>query len=711
MAESGITKKGVWPTVKILISSAALLVCYASCAFAQNVGVLHSVRSLELHKTKYRMRPGETVAFDAPRETLDFVRAAKKRATTTARKEKSGFIIGPSVKSDQVLLAASLTMTPGDYTVSISAVSETGEGRSASINVTLDPLQTVPTNATSPPVVLLNGWQFGVNFNSLNVGSCPPSSGSSDTFGSLAQLLQLSPDNAPAVYFFDNCVEYQNGRIEDLGAVLGQVLDLIRYDDGTLVPQVDLIAHSMGGLIARAYLSGLQVDGSFSPPTRPRIRKLVEIGTPNFGSFKALNLGAQTAEMIPGSLFLLGLSRGYTQLGDDLRGVDALAIIGNRGNLGNLPRASDGVVTLLSGSLQFARDSSRTRILNYCHVNSSFVANPLLGTMDCIGNGIANVDEAPETAAIVTSFLANSSEWQSICCTASQDPYLSLYNARITNPLNGSSLSSSSVTFAWNAVAGAQEYVLYIGNTAGGNDIASLSGGTKLSATVSGVPTDGRTIHVRIFTHVGDVWIPTDYSYQAANVTPKPSVSVTLNFTNKLVYAVNISANGTFLGTVSASGTTSKTISIASNLSVSFSLVRPTLAGTPLGDPISGVFDTIQNPSGTYNFPISNRVGGQSYFAPFVTNHTSAGVLMDVNAGLTAENKCFCVAPAAASNVAFGYYRLYTNSNVRAYPDGSNYSGRYQFWGNDAVVTPNGSFTSYVESDTGILRLTLDTAP
>jgi triacylglycerol esterase/lipase EstA (alpha/beta hydrolase family) len=109
------------------------------------------------------------------------------------------------------------------------------------------------------------------------------------------------------VYFFDNCVEGPNGLIENLGDVLGDVLNLIRYDNGTLVPQVDLVSHSMGGLIVRAYLSGLQPNGAISPPANPRVRKFIEIAAPNFGSFLAANNsillagGTQAPEMFPGA--------------------------------------------------------------------------------------------------------------------------------------------------------------------------------------------------------------------------------------------------------------------------------------------------------------------------------------------------------------------------------------------------------------------------
>jgi hypothetical protein len=158
----------------------------------------------------------------------------------------------------------------------------------------------------------------------------------------------------------------------------------------------------------------------------------VEIATPNSGSFLAAQLapslpGTQAPELIPGSLFLWGLAR-WNQGSDDLRGVDALAIIGNAGFLNGLSNASDGLVSLSSASLGFARDQSRTRILPYCHTDPT-------SEVVCSGVSIANFDEAPQTGQIVQSFLADTSDWESIGTTPNQDPYLSLYGGVVFGQL------------------------------------------------------------------------------------------------------------------------------------------------------------------------------------------------------------------------------------------------------------------------------------
>jgi len=402
------------------VRSILLLVLATAGVFAQP--------ALVLRETRYHLRAGEVVALPAPRETIEFVRNARRRTTS-----RSGFVVSPSGDGEQVLLGASLTLPPGEYAITISVTNAAGEVQAVALTITLDPVKSVPSSATKPPVVLLNGLQLPTLTQ-----ACPPSSTSphsSNTFGSLES--NLLSDGVPVVYFFDNCVEGPGAKIEDLGNGLGQFLNLIKYDTGGAVPQIDLVAHSMGGLIARAYLAGLQADGSLAPPASPRIRKLIQIATPNYGSFLATEFAsllgtAQANEMIPGSSFLWSLGT-WNQYGDDLRGVDALAIIGNAGSYGNMNNASDGVVSLTSASLADASFGSydlsdnhviRTKVLPYCHTD---IPPLFLAIVNCTAKGIANVDEAPETGQIVRSFLAGTSDFISIGAWRYQNPYLSQY--------------------------------------------------------------------------------------------------------------------------------------------------------------------------------------------------------------------------------------------------------------------------------------------
>ena len=409
----------------------ALMLCGAVCQAA-------GIHPLAVEQTRYEMRVGESVQIAAPPETLDFLlKATNLRLAIDGDidgAESSALVAGPNRAHDRVLLAAPRRTKPGEYTAKLSATSEAGEERVTTLAIVVKPRQTVPSGATRPPVVLLNGWETGFT------GTCTVSSSSSDTFGNLAQY--LVSDGVPVVYFFDNCVVDPNQTIEVLGNDLGTYLNSIKYDNGDQVPQIDLVAFSMGGLIARAYLAGLQPSETATPPATTLVRDLILIATPNFGSFVAGNdatiltaeAGTQSAELVPGSSFLWNLAT-WNQRGDDLRGVNALAIIGNAGAYVSslsastqLNNASDGLVSVTSAALGFALpDSTPTQIVPYCHVDPSVFTNTTLGTFECNAAGIANVtSDTQDTGLIVRSFLAGTSDWKSVGGTPAKDPFLSI---------------------------------------------------------------------------------------------------------------------------------------------------------------------------------------------------------------------------------------------------------------------------------------------
>jgi uncharacterized protein (TIGR03437 family) len=409
-----------------------LLLGRALCAGAGNPvaqPAVHPAVPLAIQQTRYEMRAGESVPIAAPPETLDFLlKAASLRVDLDGA--GSSLVAGPNRARDGVLLAAPLRIGPGEYTATLSATSPAGEARATALTIVVKPRQQVPTGYARPPVVLLNGWETGFT------GACTVSSSSAETFGNLAEY--LVSDGVPVVYFFDNCAVDPNQTIEGLGIDLATYLNSIQYDNGQQVPQIDLVAFSMGGLIARAYLAGLQPSDTAAPPATTLVRDLVLIATPNFGSFVAGNYspyiapGTQSAELVPGSSFLWNLAT-WNQRGDDLRGVNALAIAGNAAPyISSLSattqqnNASDGLVTLTSAAAGFALPGSPpTEIVPYCHVDPSAFTNTTL-TFNCDAAGIANVtSDTQETGEIVRAFLADTSGWQSIGGAPKDDPWLS----------------------------------------------------------------------------------------------------------------------------------------------------------------------------------------------------------------------------------------------------------------------------------------------
>lgn len=87
----------------------------------------------------------------------------------------------------------------------------------------------------------------------------------------------------------------------------------------------------------------------------------------------------------------------------------------------------------------------------------------------------------------------------------------------ITDPAPGSTLTSSTVTFAWGPGNAATAYWLTVGSTLGGTDIFSSGQTGGRSSVVRNIPTDGRTIFVRLRSLISGVWYnpPQDYTYTA----------------------------------------------------------------------------------------------------------------------------------------------------------------------------------------------------
>ncbi|HXW93865.1 MAG TPA: hypothetical protein VEK33_25165 [Terriglobales bacterium] len=101
--------------------------------------------------------------------------------------------------------------------------------------------------------------------------------------------------------------------------------------------------------------------------------------------------------------------------------------------------------------------------------------------------------------------------------------------AVMASPTPGSMLSGSTVTFSWNAgTASPQEYWLDIGSSAGGNNYYSSGNlGSALSATVSGLPTNGTTVYAALYTLVSGTWTPNPYTYTAFSVSAEQGVLTT----------------------------------------------------------------------------------------------------------------------------------------------------------------------------------------
>lgn len=124
-----------------------------------------------------------------------------------------------------------------------------------------------------------------------------------DFYGQVLQTLQTAGgysrcgDDAPACPGQRNFFVYPyDFRVDLVGAVRGLhgLIERIRRDYGDPGLSVDVLAHSIGGLLARYYArygtAELPADGPFVPTGAgmPAIRRLLLVGTPNLGTIQPL---------------------------------------------------------------------------------------------------------------------------------------------------------------------------------------------------------------------------------------------------------------------------------------------------------------------------------------------------------------------------------------------------------------------------------------
>ncbi|MFP3870751.1 MAG: esterase/lipase family protein [Syntrophobacteria bacterium] len=108
--------------------------------------------------------------------------------------------------------------------------------------------------------------------------------------------------------------------INDYARKLAEEVDRVLEQTGS--NQVDLVGHSMGGLVIRSYLN--------SGAARGRVRRVVTLATPHAGSKLAVfGPGAAAQEMVPGSPFLESLNRDGTPTRHEARVYSIYSIVDN----------------------------------------------------------------------------------------------------------------------------------------------------------------------------------------------------------------------------------------------------------------------------------------------------------------------------------------------------------------------------------------------
>jgi hypothetical protein len=91
--------------------------------------------------------------------------------------------------------------------------------------------------------------------------------------------------------------------------------------------------------------------------------------------------------------------------------------------------------------------------------------------------------------------------------------------AQVTTPLAGSTLRASTAQFQWTAGTSVSQYQLSVGAATGGTELFNQNVGSSLGATVSGLPTNGSTLYVRLASLINGSWQNRYSTYAAFTAT------------------------------------------------------------------------------------------------------------------------------------------------------------------------------------------------
>jgi FtsP/CotA-like multicopper oxidase with cupredoxin domain len=106
--------------------------------------------------------------------------------------------------------------------------------------------------------------------------------------------------------------------------------------------------------------------------------------------------------------------------------------------------------------------------------------------------------------------------------------YVAAGPATMVTPANAAVLAGASQAFTWTN-AGASLYQVYVGTTLGGLDLGVSAQTATTTVTMSGLPLNGSTVYVRLWSKFGTTWYPKDYTYTAAGAPVAATMTTPVN--------------------------------------------------------------------------------------------------------------------------------------------------------------------------------------
>lgn len=154
-------------------------------------------------------------------------------------------------------------------------------------------------------------------------------------------------------------------------------------------------------------------------------------------------------------------------------------------------------------------------------------------------------------------------------------------------------------------------------------------------------------------------------------IAPGPIVGTTVIVNNMLLAPVRVKLNGVDVGLVEPSSRRSIPRGDLASVRVDWELVAPRIDGHVIGDTMRAGFNALRISDGeTISFDIDNTIfdgtRDVSYYAPILSNSTSAPIVIGVNMDTPRELRLGALPPGQKQRF-IGYYRLEPGTGIRAY--------------------------------------------
>jgi subtilase family serine protease len=98
--------------------------------------------------------------------------------------------------------------------------------------------------------------------------------------------------------------------------------------------------------------------------------------------------------------------------------------------------------------------------------------------------------------------------------------------AVLTTPAAGSTLPGPVVAFEWDAGVSVSSYHLRIGTAPGGSNLYDQNLATRRTVVLTGLPVNGSTIYVQLWSELPSGWAFNEYTFRAAGVASLPDLSI-----------------------------------------------------------------------------------------------------------------------------------------------------------------------------------------